>query len=118
MTTGVRFAIRMATDAYSNGPQQRGVPLNKAKLWTNIGHLKNHLHGMSNPYHRSATVVEIEVVYKEKEVGLVSDIVDDAKRKQTERQREQEIAHARYELKAAEKRLKEAQQNARRKGIR
>jgi len=33
----------MAQGMYSNGPRQRPVPLDKAKLWSNIGHLKNHL---------------------------------------------------------------------------
>lgn len=117
--SGKRFAIRMADGMYSNGPRQRPVPLNKAKLWTNIGHLKNHLNGLTrSPYPPSAEVVEVQVVYQETKIGTVLELVAEAEAREKKRRDESEDYYARIDLEAARRRLAEAEERAKRRGIR
>jgi hypothetical protein len=109
---GIRYAIKLPDGTYSNGPQMRQVPLNKAKLWTNIGHVKTHLQGIPKPYPKGSEIVEVEVVYQTKGVCLVEDYLAEHKRTAAEKRRENEKRYAEMELEAAKKRLAEAERRA------
>jgi len=109
----------MAQGMYSNGPRQRPVPLDKAKLWANIGHLKNHLNGLTrSPYPKGAEVVEVQVVYQETKIGTVLELVAEAEARERRRKEERDDYYVRTELESARKRLAEAEAKAKRRGIR
>lgn len=104
----IRYAIRFPDGTYSNGPIQASVPLDKAKLWKKIGHVKNHLQS----YHRrgypvGTTVVEVELAYRFKHLYLytVAELVLARKKKQAEEKIKFEASEAKRELAAAKKRL-------------
>jgi hypothetical protein len=106
---GIRYAIKLPDGTYSNGPQMRFVPLNKAKLWTNIGHVKTHLQGIPKPYPKGSKIVEVEVVYREKGLCLVEDYLTEHKQAVAEKRRVNDKRHAEMELEAAKKRLADAE---------
>lgn len=111
---GIRYAIKIADGVYSNGPQMRRMPLNRAKLWTNIGHVKLHIQGVSespgNKYPPGTEIVEVVVEYREKSLGLVSEYLAEHKKAAAEKRREDAVRNAKAELEAAEKRLAAAKQ--------
>lgn len=107
---GIRYAIKIEEGLYSDGPKMREVPLNKAKLWTNLGHVKTHLQGLPFRYPLGTEIVEVVVEYREKSLGLVEDYLAEHKKAAAKKRREYEARNAEAELEAAEKRLAAAKQ--------
>lgn len=109
-----RFAIRLADGTYSNGTQQRSVELERAKLWSRLEHVKNHIRSARKPYGPGAVVVHVELVYQEKRVDTVQAIMEEADERDRLRKAEAERVFALLDLEEARKRLEEAEARARR----
>jgi len=109
----IRYAIRISPGLYSNGPRVKPVPLNKAKLWTNIGHVKTHLQGAGDLYSPGAEVVSLLVEYQETTLHSVEELVSKRNQEVQARRAQEAERSAKRELEAAELRLKKAQERAR-----
>lgn len=72
-----RYAIKLPDGSYSNGPQMRSVAFEKAKLWTNKGHVLLHIQGLPQAYPPGTQIVEVEFRHTEQPVMLVSDYMTD-----------------------------------------
>lgn len=119
--SGTRYAIRMSDGLYSDGPRMRPEPLSKARLWTNVGHVKTHLQGIAGEgrrYGPDAVVVEVVVMYNEREWGSVAGLVAEYEKRDREHEAEQAAYAAQRDLHEAERRLAEARAKAERLGLR
>jgi len=107
-----RYAIRLPDGSYvSNAKSWRGlksVPLQKAKLWTNLGHVKTHLGATSTKYPPGSQVVEVKVVYDESVIDTVDSFVSQIQKRASERKHEGELRTAKYNLECAQRNLVEA----------
>jgi hypothetical protein len=111
-----RYAIRVARGLYSDGPRMRAVPLAKAKLWTNIGHVKTHLQGAharmhydQRRYPPSARIVEIVLSYDESDVGSVADVLEAHITRQIARDKRDAVLSAKLRLESARRELADAE---------
>jgi len=126
-----RFVIKFPDGTYSNGPAFRRVAFEKAKLWKNIGHVKNHITGLGQypvkPYPKGTEIVEVEFTAVENTVMLVEDARAEYRKKVEHRKAEQALRCARQEvewarkhgnvLEKAEKKLAKVMEHAKTLGI-
>jgi hypothetical protein len=111
-----RYAIKFPDGTYSKGAKNghiQRVPFEKAKLWTNIGHIKNHLNGLGScakNYPRGCEIIEVVISHTETTIMTVGDALDLAKLNADKRKAE-------YNLRNARCRLREAQQKAQRASL-
>jgi hypothetical protein len=119
-----RYAIKVGQALYSDGPRMRAVPLSKAKLWTNVGHVKTHLQGVAGRsrydkrrYPDDAAIVEVTLSYNEREWGAVSDLVASHEKRKREEHAASAIAEARRSVERAERDLAVARETAKRMGL-
>lgn len=85
---------KKGTDLYSTGGMTPDWS-KKGKVWTNIGHLKNHLHGLMNGAvdYRDAEIIELEMT----PVGIprsVQDMLQELQEEKDRQRREQEAVWA------------------------
>jgi hypothetical protein len=95
-----RYAIKFPDGTYSDGPRMRRVAFEKAKLWTNRGHVLTHLQGIYSTRTRSGypdgtQVVEVEFVHTEQPVMLVADYLNEHEQKKA---KERAASHERFLL--------------------
>lgn len=112
-----RFAIRMAPGMYSKGPSTLAVPIQKAKLWTNIGHVKTHLSSGQRDYPKGAKVISVEMTYIEEELCSVEEMKQENKARRKKKDEESDLRYARLELESARTALARAEARARSKKI-
>jgi len=110
-----RFVIKFPNGLYSKGTKNgrtKPVPFEKAKLWTNIGHVKNHLNGLphlNGPNHSPGAyppgckILEVEITHTESLVMTVEDAYQLAKVKKDQRKAEWDLRWARQALEKAQK---------------
>jgi hypothetical protein len=113
MTTGKYYTIRLPDGGYvskasSGYSSPRSVPLRKAKLWANLGHIKTHLGMTGTKYPTGSQIVEVGVVYSENVIDTVDSLVAENQRRAAERKREGDLRTAKYNLEYAERNLAEA----------
>ena len=112
-----RFVIKFPNGLYSRGTKNgrtKPVPFEKAKLWTNIGHVKNHLNGLPHlngrkrapgAYPPGCKILEVEITHTESLVMTVAAAYQLAEFKEAKQKIE-------YELRWAKKVLAEALKTA------
>lgn len=107
-----RYAIRLPDGSYvSNAKSWRGLksaPLQKAKLWTNLGHVKTHLGATSTKYPPGSQVVEVKIVYDESVIDTVDSFVSEIQKRTAERKHESDVRYAKSALENAKRNLAEA----------
>lgn len=103
-----RYAIRISEGLYSDGPKMRKVPLNKAKLWTNIGHVKNHIQRVNAKYPPGATVVEVIIESREEDLCPVAILLEEHENRAQKQHDMAMVASAHRELEEAKRLLSAA----------
>lgn len=116
-----RYAIRLPDGNYVSNARviwggPKSAPLQKAKLWTSLSHVKSHLGTTSVKYPEGSQIVEIEIVYKANVIGEVETFVAGVKKRSAERKQEAEVRSAKHALEAAERNLAEARARVGRRG--
>lgn len=97
-----RYVILLPNGLYSHGPDGKGVPLPRAKLWKQIGHVKTHLLGMpKNAYPKGTAVVEV-VLTESGNVWALDDLLEQNKLRKEERDAENNVRWTEYELRQAQ----------------
>lgn len=98
-----RYVILMPNGMYSHGPSGKGVPLSKAKLWKQRGHVKTHLLGMpKNAYPKGCAVVEL-VLQESGNSWPLEELQEETKLRKEEREAESTLRWATSELERAQK---------------
>lgn len=98
-----RYVILMPNGMYSHGPSGEAVPLPKAKFWKQMGHVKTHLLGMpKNAYPKGSTIVEL-VLKESGNTWPLDDILEENRLRKEEREAENKLRWAEYELDQAQK---------------
>jgi len=105
-----RFAIKFPNGQYSEGSKNQStkpVPFDKAKLWTNLGHVKNHLNGLwfDVCYPEGCEIVEVIITHTESTVMSVQNARDLARKKQEEREAKDLVRVAQRQLREAQRRV-------------
>lgn len=114
----VRYAIRFDGGMYADKSFEP-APLEKARLWTNVGHVKNHLHAvyggsasLRRSYPAGTRVVQLVATYVETTMWDVNEVMDqhaaEERDASLDREREREV----NELREARETLARLEQRA------
>lgn len=108
-----RFGIKFPNGKWSKGGYdgpRRPVAFDKAKLWKNIGHIRNHLGQCSGagPYPVGTEIIELEFSHTETPLFSVEDAVIEGKLRRAIREAENRLRNAEWKLQKAQEELLKA----------